>query len=334
MSLPWPNAETLQKLDDVLKKPKGRRIGVLGLGIAGKAMALHLVKRGAKVLGADRNPALDSAELTKAGVEVALGGTDDKTFAECEALAIAPGADPRQAAVTGAVRRGLPVFGELELVGNLRAKVAAITGTNGKSTTTALLGELVRAAGKKAFVGGNLGDPIIAWVDKDEEVDVAVIELSSFQLETAYRFSPDVSIVLNITPDHADRYGSIEAYAAAKQHALESMKESAVAVLSQDDARVAKMSRATKAKVWWFSTMSENIVGNGAVVQGDKLVPAGDLEGIGEIDLTHPRLFGRHNRENAVAAFLAGHALGLSKDAMLSGYTSFQGLEHRLEWVV
>src|SRR5262245_28623625 len=251
MAFGSPTPETLAQLDAVLSAPRGRRVGVLGLGIAGRAMALHLARRGAKVLGADRNPSLDAGELKKAGVDVVLGGSDEKTFAECEALAIAPGADPRQAAVQGALHRGVPVFGELELVGRVDAKIAAITGTNGKSTTTALLGELVRATGRKAFVGGNLGDPIIAWVDRDEAVDVAVIELSSFQLETAYRFAPDVAIVLNVTPDHADRYTSIEAYGAAKQRIVENMTDKGVAVLSQDDARVAKMSRATKARVWW-----------------------------------------------------------------------------------
>jgi UDP-N-acetylmuramoylalanine--D-glutamate ligase len=227
--------------------------------------------------------------------------------------------------------RGIPIFGELELCGTLPAKVVAITGTNGKSTTTALLGALVRGVGKRAFVGGNLGDPVIGWIDRGDPVDVAVLELSSFQLETAYRFKADVNIILNVTPDHTDRYDDHEHYARTKER-LAAQARRAV-VLSHDDLRVRAMAEHASAPVWWFSTKSDRIPNDGAALCDERLVSFGAARGLGELDLTHPRLFGRHNRENALAAFLAAWALdlGATPQALRAAYLGFTGLAHRLE---
>ncbi|MEE8408476.1 MAG: UDP-N-acetylmuramoyl-L-alanine--D-glutamate ligase, partial [Myxococcota bacterium] len=209
-----------------------------------------------------------------------------------------------------------------------------------KSTTTALIGALVRAAGKKAFVGGNFGDPLVAWLARGEPAEVAVLELSSFQLETAYRFSANVALVLNVTPDHFDRYPDIESYALTKQRLIENLGPGSVAVLNHDDVRVAAMAEHCAGRVWWFGTAVSDLEGlgvDGATLDGDTLVPHGALESLGRVDLSHPRLIGKHNRQNALAAWIAAAALGVAteatRDAIHTGYLAFQGLEHRLELV-
>jgi UDP-N-acetylmuramoylalanine--D-glutamate ligase len=195
----------------------------------------------------------------------------------------------------------------------------------------------VRSAGQRAFVGGNLGDPIAGWILSGEPADVAVVELSSFQLETAYRFRADVGVMLNITPDHFDRYPDVEAYAHTKERLLENMDASGVAVLNADDPRVVEMAKRVRGRVLWFSTAKRDLPGDGAWLDGNALVPVGALAALGRFDLTHPRLFGRHNRENALAALLAIHGLGLwradTATSIRKGYLEFPGLEHRLELV-
>lgn len=341
--LPWPDSQILAQLDGLLADVAGRRVGVLGLGVVGRAMVRHLVRRGAQVVVADQNPKVAlPADVQGRGAVLKAGDVSAEVFAEVEALAISPGASPEQPAVQAAVRRGIPVFGELMLCGELPVPAAAITGTNGKSTTTALLGALVEASGARTFVGGNLGDPVLTWLDGDrakdahERAQVAVIELSSFQLETAYRFQTHVAVVLNVTPDHGDRYPTIEDYARTKQRLVEAVSPEGVAVLSWDDPRVRAMAPQCPGKVWWFSAQGEEGAGSGVRLVGDELVGYGELGALGSFSLEHPRLLGRHNRENALAAFLALHGLGrLSayRDAVLAGYRAFSGLPHRLEWI-
>ncbi len=323
----------LARLDGLIKEPAGRGFGVLGLGVSGRAMALFLARRGAVVTAADLRADIDRHELEQAGVTLRLGPITAHTFDGVEALAITPGADPRQPAVQAVLASGRPVCGELDLAGRLPARVAAVTGTNGKSTTTSLLGALVRAQGLRAFVGGNLGDPVVAWLDRQEPADVAVLELSSFQLETAYRFNVDVGVLLNVTPDHYDRYADIEAYARAKAHLVEAIKPRGVAVLNWDDPYVAAMASRSPGRVWWFSRRAPTVP-DGATLAHDELLPHGALAPLGRLALSHARLIGKHNRENAMAAILAAYALGVTDAKILTrGYQAFVGLEHRLEMV-
>ena len=317
---------------EIIAAPRGRRIGVLGLGISGTAMALYLAHRGAHVVGLDQRTHLDDDALKAAGIELRLGPS--VATGDLEALALSPGAHPHQPLVQALLQAHKPVFGELELAGTLPAPVAAITGTNGKSTTTALLGALVQSLGKSAFVGGNLGEPILGWLDAGPPVDFAVLELSSYQLETAYHFAPEVGLVLNVTPDHLERYGDMGVYAAVKELLVRSVQRSGVTILNAADPLVRRMASSAQGRVWWFCTDDDiELPGDGVRLVGDTLVPSGALQDFGEVSLRHPRLFGRHNRENALAAFLAAHALGLAPQArsLLPGYLSFEGLEHRLE---
>lgn len=333
MTLPIPSQETLARLTALKQSPAGRRVGVLGLGVSGKAMALYLARRGARVVGVDaKSDVPAAADLRAAGVELRLGAVAADRTADLDGLLLSPGVDPRQPAVAALLARGAPVFGELELTSPLPAKVAGITGTNGKSTTTGLLGALVQGAGLRAFVGGNFGEPVCAWLDRGEAADVAVIELSSFQLETVFTFSADVAVELNVTPDHLDRYDGIEGYARAKQRLVETLAPTGVAVLAHEDAAVRAMAGATRGKVWWLATRGGPVQGHGAWLEGNTMVTVGEPSDLGRIDLSHPRLFGRHNRENAIAAFLSARALGVTDvDALTRAYRAFQGLEHRLE---
>jgi UDP-N-acetylmuramoylalanine--D-glutamate ligase len=336
MTLYTPTHNQLEKLDEILGSLEGRRIGLLGLGVAGRAMAAYLVSQGVKVVAADlRTELADDASLSDS-LSLRLGPMSEETFADVEALVISPGAHPEQPAVEAVRRADKPVFGELELVGNLGSQVIAITGTNGKSTTTAMIGSLVEGLGKSVFVGGNLGDPLSRCAASGESVDVLVLELSSFQLETAYRYRPDVSLVLNVTPDHGDRYDDLEEYAHTKSNILSSQTKEQVAVLSADDKRVASMASQTEANVRWFSTLGHQFEGDGFYLEEDSAHGVGIYAGSNGLPLAHDKLFGRHNRENALAAFLAVDGLGIVNgnwDDVLKAYQKFAGLEHRLEWV-
>jgi UDP-N-acetylmuramoylalanine--D-glutamate ligase len=271
--------------------------------------------------------------LREAGVHVKLGPVGPEVFAGVEGLAISPGVDPRQPAVQSVLAVGKPVFGELELAVPLPAKCIAITGTNGKSTTTALTGALVHGCGVRAFVGGNLGDPIAGWLRRTEAVDVAVLELSSFQIDVVNRFAPEVAVVLNVTPDHLDRYDTLGVYTEAKERLVRQVSPTGTAVLNYDDPAVRAMAQNCRGRVLWFSTQNQTLPGDGVTLDGDMLTSHGAVQGFGSVDLEHSRLLGRHNRENALAAFLAVYALGLAKQAkvLLPAYRGFLGLEHRLE---
>ena len=336
MTLYRPSHNQLQKLDEILGSLEGRRIGLLGLGVAGRAMASYLLSRGAQVIAADLRAELADDETLSSDLQLRLGEMSEATFADVEALVISPGAHPGQPAVEAVRKADKPIFGELELVGSLGSKVVAITGTNGKSTTTALIGSLIEGLGKSVFVGGNLGDPLSRFACSGETVDVLVLELSSFQLETAYRYSPDVSVVLNITPDHGDRYDDLEEYALAKSNILSGQTGAQITVLSADDSRVVAMADQTEAEVRWFSTQTALGERSGLYLDDECARGSGIYTVLEPLSLSHDKLFGRHNRENALAALLAVDGLGLvdgNWDDVMKAYRHFSGLEHRLEWV-
>ena len=328
----------LARIDAAKAELKGLRVGVYGLGISGRAMAEYLMRRGAVVVLVDaKTPELPVVLSEGPTVVHRFGPVALEAFDDVAMLAISPGVDPRKPEVTRVRDRGVPIVGELELCAPLPGLVAAVTGTNGKSTTTALLGVLASARGARTFTGGNLGSPIANWVDQ-RPTELASLELSSYQLETAYRFKPRAAVVLNLTPDHAERYASIADYAAAKAHIVENQGPEDSAILNADDAIVAAMAKGTKARVLWFSTRGATLPGpDGAWLEGDRVRAVGAAAVLDGLDLTHPRLFGRHNRENALAAFLAVVGLGIvdaaSRAHFERAYQEFKGLEHRLELV-
>jgi UDP-N-acetylmuramoylalanine--D-glutamate ligase len=278
---------------------------------------------------------LSEAELRALPITLRLGPIPADIFAGCAGVAISPGVSPKHPAVAHAVAAGIPVFGELELQVPLPVPCIAISGTNGKSTTTALTGTLVQGLGRQAFIGGNLGDPIAGWLDAGAACDVAVLELSSYQLDCAYRFAPEVAVLLNVTPDHLERYGTFAAYVASKTRLVAAVPPHGRVILNYDDPEVRAMAAVARAPIWWFSTQLSALPAglDGAVLAADAWMPQGGLAHQPSFSLQHPRLLGDHNRQNALAAVLAAKAFDpkATGTQLQVAYNAFAGLEHRLE---
>jgi UDP-N-acetylmuramoylalanine--D-glutamate ligase len=276
---------------------------VLGLGRSGEAAALALARRGVAVVGVDRREDLDAGRLRSAGVEVVLGAEDPELLEGMDLLVKSPGIPAEAPLVAAARERGLTVWSEVELGYRLLGNpILGITGTNGKTTTSELLGEVFRAAGKPVAVAGNVGRPLTGLDGTLAEDAWIVCELSSFQLEDIEAFRPRVAILLNLTPDHLDRHASLEEYRAAKLRIFENQGPDDVAVVPRG---------------------FEGIPGSARRVEFDS-----------EDELpAEPLVPGEHNRENAAAATAAARAAGISDDAIAKALRTFEGVPHRLELV-
>src|SRR5450631_2061631 len=282
---------------------KGKKVLVVGLGKSGLAAALFLRRRGAQVTVSDMRSAEALAKeipaLLEEGIAVEAGGHGLLTFRRQDLIVVSPGVPLDTPELAQAKKFGLPVIGELELASRyLKGKTLAITGSNGKTTTTTLCGEILKAAGMAVEVGGNIGVPVIALVEQSREDGWAVLEVSSFQLESTEQFHPEIAVILNITPDHLDRHGTFENYAAAKERIFLSQTSADSLVLNLDDPRTVEAASRTKAKVFWFSR--KKFVEMGAYVEGDNIVFRGGTDEKPEIllPLTEIALKGAHNIEN------------------------------------
>jgi UDP-N-acetylmuramoylalanine--D-glutamate ligase len=229
---------------------------------------------------------------------------------------------------------GLPVIGELELAARfLKGSILAITGSNGKTTTTALVGEILAKAGLPTLVGGNIGVPVVALTDHSTEASWLVLEVSSFQLETTDTFHPRIAVILNITPDHLDRHGSFENYALAKERIFATQTGEDFLVLNADNARAAEAAKRTKANVYWFSL--DGPVEQGAFDEGGYVVyrPAKGAAVEKIIPVTGIPLKGEHNVENVLAAVCAARLAGAPAESIRDAIEGFHAVEHRLEYV-
>jgi UDP-N-acetylmuramoylalanine--D-glutamate ligase len=306
-----------------------RQAVVVGLGRTGYSVARYLHGRGIALRVTDSRrqpPELDALRALDPAVPVRTGGFDPALLEGADVVVVSPGVPARGAFFDAARARGLPLVGDIELFARAaRAPVAGITGTNGKSTVTTLLGNMAARAGRRVRVGGNLGAPALDLLDAAAEL--YVLELSSYQLETTASLELAAACVLNVTPDHLDRYGGVAAYAAAKARIF---RRARVAVLNLDDPLVAAMDTGTARRVG-FSLRGAS----GA----DYALPGGGAAGVlacrGEpvLPLAQMRLTGRHNAANALAALALGDALGLPRRAMLAELREFPGLPHRAQWV-
>jgi UDP-N-acetylmuramoylalanine--D-glutamate ligase len=319
----------------------GQRVLVVGLARSGVSAARLAASRGARVKATDRRAATELGStaleyLEAAGVELALGGHDRGDFTGADLVVVSPGVPLSLPDIQEARRQGVPVIGEIELGWLLGggAPLVGITGTNGKSTTTSLAGVLFQQD-RRAFVGGNLGTPLCELVLSGTEVDVVVLELSSFQLEGVERLQPRVAACLNVTPDHLDRYQGLEEYALAKARLFRNQQAADFAVANARDPRALGMAAASRAELHTigFGPPERRAIrdpgedGAGELV----LVPA---VGSQERYLLRTRaLRGRHNRENAMAAILCARLLGVPGPAVQRGLDEFPGLPHRLEVV-
>ena len=313
----------------------GRRVLVVGLARSGLAAAEFLLKQGARVVATDRLPEEKLDPRIKAlvglGAVLELGGHRGKNFLEADLIVVSPGVPATLPLIEKAVAAGVPVVGEMELASwFVEVPMVAVTGTNGKTTTTRLIGELLRAGEKRVFVGGNIGNPLVGLLLGGERVDAAVVEVSSFQLETVRTFHPQVAVHLNLTPDHLDRHGDLAAYAALKARLFACQEPTDTAVLNADDPAVAGMK--TKARRLMFSRQGP--VENGAFIDRDRIRVLADGRELAALGLKRLSLPGRHNQENMMAGLLSVVGLGLPlSGAVLEAAARFQGLPHRLEFV-
>jgi len=285
--------------------------------------------RSAAALG-DQIPA-----LLEAGIMVEAGGHGLLTFRRQDLIVVSPGVPLDTPELAQVKHFGLPVIGELELAARfLKGHALAVTGSNGKTTTTTLLGEILKAGGLPTLVGGNIGLPVVALIDESTEDTWSVLEVSSFQLETTVQFHPEIAVILNITPDHLDRHGSFENYCAAKERIFAAQTAGDFLVLNADNTPCAAAAARSAAKVYWFSV--EHPVPQGAWLEQGSVVyrAAEDAPTEHVMPLRGIPLKGSHNIENVLAAVVAARLAGVPAEIIRHAVESFQAVEHRLEYVV
>ena len=314
-----------------------KRVLVVGLGKSGVASALFLQARGAHVTVSDAKPQEQLGEdipvLLDHGIAVETGGHGERTFRGQDLIVVSPGVPADSAPLVQARALGEPVIGEIELASQfLPRNIVAITGSNGKTTTTTLAGEIVAAGGFPTVVGGNIGTPAISLVERAKADTVVVLEVSSFQLETIQTFRPKVAVVLNITPDHLDRHRTFEAYTNAKARIFENQQAEDFAVLNADDPTCAGLASRTRAQVFWFSNKKKEVKQGACVSDGRVLFR--DAKGQHEIMLASEiPLKGGHNVENVLAAVCVGALMGCEPASIGQAVRGFKAVEHRLEYV-
>jgi UDP-N-acetylmuramoylalanine--D-glutamate ligase len=315
---------------------KDKRVLVVGLGKSGVASALFLKARGARVTVSDtKSPDQLRDEiplLLDHGIAVETGGHGERTFRGQDLIVVSPGVPVDAAPLVQARASGELVIGEIELAAqHLPGPIVAITGSNGKTTTTTLAGDIITSGGFPTVVGGNIGTPAISLVEHAARETVIVLEISSFQLETIQTFRPKVAVILNITPDHLDRHRTFQTYVDAKARIFENQQASDFAVLNEDDPTCLTLADRTRAQVFWFSRKKE--VKQGAYLDGGRILFR-DAAGQREIMLVSEiRLKGVHNVENVLAAICAGALMGVPSDRIRQAVRDFKAVEHRLEYV-
>lgn len=314
----------------------GKKILVIGAGRSGVASAKFLIARGATVALNDAQPLekwnLEALALKEEGVGCLTGELPAWLLDQLDLVVISPGVPTKAIPVRYAERAGAEVIGEIELAARfLRGRIVAITGSNGKTTTTSLIGKLLHDAGLPTQVGGNIGTPLISLVESSRDESWTVVEMSSFQLETITEFHPTVAVALNVTPNHLDRYESFTDYAAAKHRIFMNQQPGDIAILNADDEIVASWANGLRAQVTRFSIKTE--LTDGLFLRGSEIV-CRTREGEKILLTSHDiKLRGRHNLENVLAALAAGLACGAAPDSMGNTIKNFQAVEHRLEFV-
>ena len=317
---------------------KGKKVLVVGLGKSGLAAALFLRSRGAQVTVSDMRSAAALAKeipaLLDNGIMVESGGHGLLTFRRQDLIVVSPGVPMDTPELVQVKAFGLPVIGELELAAQfLKGHILAITGSNGKTTTTALTGEILAASGMETQVGGNIGVPVVDLIGKSSDEGWSVLEVSSFQLESTELFHPRIAVILNITPDHLDRHGTFENYARAKERISKAQTSADFLILNADNVPAAAAAARSSANIYWFSR--EKVVTQGAWVEDAQIVfrvsEDSEIESI--IPLDAIPLKGSHNVENVLAAVCAARLAGAPAQGIRKAIEAFRAVEHRLEYV-
>jgi UDP-N-acetylmuramoylalanine--D-glutamate ligase len=317
---------------------KGKKVLVVGLGKSGLAAALFLRRQGAQVTVSDVRSAQALAQdipaLLEEGIMVEAGGHGLLTFRRQDLIVVSPGVPLDTPELMQVQKFGLPIVGELELAAHfLKGKTLAITGSNGKTTTTTLCGEILAAGGLPVAVGGNIGVPVITLVDDSRTDGWSVLEVSSFQLETTETFHPRIAVILNITPDHLDRHGDFANYVAAKERIFANQTAEDALVLNADDDAASRCAARAKAQVFWFSR--RRVVRQGAFFHEGTILFRASEQAAGEpiLKVDSIPLKGEHNVENVLAAVCAARLAGVTAEAIRSAVEKFRAVEHRLEFV-
>ena len=314
---------------------KGKKVLVVGMARTGIATAKFLKAKGSLVTATEVKPKEEMKEAVEElkGMDIATewGGHRKETFLKQEMIVVSPGVDLNIEPIQKAIQQGVQVISEIELACHfIHVPIIAVTGTNGKTTTTLLIGEMLKEDGRKVGVGGNVGEPLILFADGEGRWEVLVVEISSFQLEAIEDFRPQISVLLNITEDHLDRYPSYDDYIGAKMRIFANQNSGDLAVLNSDDPIVMRFGERIKARKVLFSLkgkLDEGAFSNGRTIS---LRRAGDEE---KYSLAKTPLKGVHNVENMMAALTAARIFGCSKKAIQGALNRFKGLEHRLEFV-
>lgn len=314
---------------------KNKKVMVVGTGVSGIGAIELLNKVGADCILYDGNEKLKEEDIRKKlkdnKAEIILGSYDGLTEV-VELLVISPGVPIDSPIVLAFKEAGIPVWGEIELAYNYdKGRIIAITGTNGKTTTTALVGQIVEAYNKETYVVGNIGNSYTGEVFKTTENSMTVAEISSFQLETVHNFHPIVSAILNITPDHLNRHYTMECYAETKERISENQTKNEVCVLNLEDELLSQFAPHCNAKVVWFS--SERKPEIGAYVEGDRIKYTDGINDMDMLGIHDMNLLGKHNYENVCAAIAMTKAAGIPDDIIIEQVKCFKAVEHRIEYV-
>lgn len=314
-----------------------KRVVVAGAGKSGVGAAKLLLKHGAEVIVYDQNDKTDKLEVLhklgdyeKAGV--VIGKLEDALLDTVDLMVISPGISVEAKFTEDFRKRNIPIWSEIELAYQMsKGSIAAITGTNGKTTTTALVGEICKAYSTDTFTVGNIGIPFTRIVDQTTDNSMIVAEISSFQLETIVEFQPKVSAVLNVTPDHLDRHHTFECYRDTKQKIAMNQTKDQICVLNYDDENTRNMGALVPAKPVYFSRLVD--LEQGVCLEQQQIVIRTDKECISVLRLDEMKLLGNHNVENYMAAIAIAYYMGIPVEVIRKVCMDFKGVEHRIEFV-
>lgn len=316
------------KLDD-------KKVMVAGTGISGIGAAKLLLNSGIETVIYDGNESVEKESVIQrvgSPIKVILGELCEEDIRQFDMMVLSPGISVNAPFVRKFTKQGIPVWSEIELAYYFsKGEIAAITGTNGKTTTTALVGEIVACQCDSTFVVGNIGIPYTNVALDTKEDSKIVAEISSFQLETIHDFCPRVSAILNITPDHLDRHGTVECYADTKLKIAMNQKENQFCVLNYDDETTRAMAKRIQATPVYFSRLER--LEQGVYLDGDDFVIAWDGKVTKICDMNDINLLGGHNHENILAAIAISYFMGIKPKAILEGVRKFKGVAHRIEFV-
>lgn len=313
-----------------------KHVLIVGLAKSGAAVARFLKKRKATVTVTDMadETKLGSlvSEMKNMDIRLELGGHNLNSFERADLIVLSPGVPHTMPQILSAAAKGIPCIGEMELASRfVKAPMIAVTGTNGKTTTTTLLGQMLKDSGFKVFVGGNIGTPLIEYADSPQTADLVVVEVSSFQLDTIQTFRPKVGVLLNITADHLDRYPNFDGYVSSKQRLFENHQKDDFAIVNGADPHIRGICRSLDSTCCFFDGREETE--NGAVIEANCITLHMPDRADKILDLSSAILPGRHNRENVAAAALAALAAGGSLKGIQAAVNRFKGLPHRIEHI-